>query len=131
MPRCFLRGDVNRQAHHTQPGRDPAQPPAPALRKRRLLGRRMASVQTGTMTPPERESYSAKFIDGPLEGKTMRIDFLESGDPQPRLEVAADSDDQSTKRFVYTRGSGLEYEEGQPGGRPSAVDYRYVEVLVE
>ncbi len=84
------------------------------------------------MNPPARESYSAKFIDGPLEGKTMRVDFLESGHPRPRLEIAADSGEKSSKRFVYTRGSGIEFDESQPGReQPSAVDYRYVEVLAE
>lgn len=84
------------------------------------------------MTPSVPESYSAKFIDGPREGTIMRVDFLESGDPAPRLEITADSEDEPTKRFVYVRGSGLEFDEDEPDReRPSAVDYRYLEVLVD
>ena len=84
------------------------------------------------MTPATPESYSAKFIDGPLEGTTMRVDFTESGDPRPRLEIAADSEEQPSTRFVYVRGSGLEFDERQPDReRPSAVEYRYQEVLAD
>ncbi|MEO6827690.1 MAG: hypothetical protein ABI255_03810 [Microbacteriaceae bacterium] len=66
-------------------------------------------------------SYTAKLTDGPLEGKTIRTDFLESGDPQPRLEIPADSG----KVYLYARSAGVEYSES--GERPSAVDYRYLE----
>lgn len=90
------------------------------------------SAQNGSMTPSTRASYTAKFIDGPLEGKTMRVDFLGAGDPAPRLEVPAESEPQSEKRFVYVRGSGVEFDEDDPESeRPSVVDYRYLEVLVE
>ena len=62
----------------------------------------------------------------------MRVDFMESGDPRPRLEIAADSEEQPSKRFVYVRGSGLEFDEHQPDReRPSAVNYRYLEVLAD
>ncbi len=71
-------------------------------------------------------AYTAKLTDGPLEGKTIRTDFLESGEPQPRLEIAATGD----KRYVYTRSGGVEYaSETGDADRPTAVDYRYVEAV--
>lgn len=79
----------------------------------------MGTVSTGT--------YTAKLTDGPLEGKTVRTEFLETGDPRPRLEIPADSG----KRYIYLRGSGLEFEPGEQGGRPSAVDYRFVEAVFD
>jgi len=35
-------------------------------------------------------SYTAKLIDGPLEGKTVATAFLDTGDPRPRLELGTD-----------------------------------------
>ena len=66
-------------------------------------------------------SYTAKFTDGPLEGKTIRTDFATDGEPQARLSVPADSEG---KQYLYRRSSGMEYAESE---RPSAVDYRYIE----
>ena len=71
-------------------------------------------------------SYTAKLIDGPLEGKTVATGFLESGDPQPRLELNADKG----KRYIYTRGAGLEFS-ADDDDRPTAVDYRYVETVFD
>ncbi|WP_350347427.1 hypothetical protein ABIQ69_12385 [Agromyces sp. G08B096] len=71
-------------------------------------------------------SYTAKLIDGPLEGKTVATAFAETGDPQPRLELHADPG----KRYVYTRGGGLEFTtEGD--GRPTAVEYRFIETVFD
>jgi hypothetical protein len=78
----------------------------------------MATAPTGT--------YTAKLTDGPLEGKTITTQFLASGEPQPRLEIPADSG----KRYLYARGSGLEFE-AEGSERPTAVDYRYLEALFE
>ena len=69
-------------------------------------------------------TYTAKLTDGPLEGKTITVAFLESGDPKPRIEIPADSG----KRYLYARGAGLEYEQSD---RPTAVDYRYLEALFD
>ncbi len=80
----------------------------------------MATGSTGT--------YTAKLTDGPLEGKTITTPFLESGDPQPRLEIPADS---GAKRYLYSRGSGLEFESSDHPDRPTAVDYRYLEALFD
>lgn len=70
-------------------------------------------------------TYTAKLLDGPLEGKTMTAEFLESGDPQPRIEIPSDV---VGKRYVYARSAGLEFESS---GLPSAVDYRYLEAVFE
>jgi hypothetical protein len=45
-------------------------------------------------------TYTAKLTDGPLEGKTIRKEFLASGDPQPRIEIPVES---GRKRYLYTR----------------------------
>ncbi|PWC04864.1 hypothetical protein [Agromyces badenianii] len=71
-------------------------------------------------------SYTAKLIDGPLEGKTVATAFLESGDPQPRIELKTDQG----KRYVYSRGAGLEFASSDDD-RPSAVDYRFVETVFD
>ncbi|WP_368498827.1 hypothetical protein [Herbiconiux sp. A18JL235] len=76
------------------------------------------------MSSSSASSYTAKFTDGPLEGKTIRTDFTESGEPQARLTIPAAS---AEKQYLYRRSSGLEYA---ASGRPSAVDYRYVESIV-
>ncbi|SDZ40079.1 hypothetical protein [Herbiconiux ginsengi] len=76
------------------------------------------------MAATENDSYTAKFTDGPLEGKTIRTDFTEAGEPQARLTIPAAS---NAKTYLYRRSSGLEFGESE---RPSAVDYRYVEAIV-
>ncbi|WP_291048054.1 hypothetical protein [Herbiconiux sp.] len=76
------------------------------------------------MSPVEKGSYTAKFTDGPLEGKTIRTDFTSAGEPQARLTIPAAA---SSKQYLYRRSSGLEYGDSD---RPSAVDYRYVEAIV-
>jgi len=74
-------------------------------------------------------AYTAKLIDGPLQGKTIRTEFLDSGDPRPRLEIPAGDEG---KRYVYSRAAGVEYAPEAGGGeRPSAVDYRYVEAVFD
>jgi hypothetical protein len=80
----------------------------------------------GGMVTASSGTYTAKLTDGPLEGKTITTQFLDSGDPQPRIEIPAESG----KRYLYARGSGLEFE-GEGSERPTAVDYRYLEALFE
>ena len=75
----------------------------------------------GTMTA----TYTAMLTDGPLQGKTITTAFLDSGDPQPLIEIPADAG----KRYLYARGAGREFE-GSDSGRPTAVEYRYLEVLL-
>ena len=70
-------------------------------------------------------TYTAKLTDGPLEGKTVTTEFLESGDPRPRLEIPA----AGHKRYLYLRGAGLEFGSTEFPERPTAVDYRYIEAL--
>ena len=71
-------------------------------------------------------SYTAKLIDGPLEGKTVATAFLETGDPRPRLELNAEGG----KRYVYTRGAGLEFG-AENDDRPTAVEYRFIETVFD
>ncbi|KQV06110.1 hypothetical protein [Leifsonia sp. Root112D2] len=74
-------------------------------------------------------SYTAKLTDGPLEGKTIRTEFLDSGDPRPRIEIPAEG---GGKRYLYARAGGVEYaSEDSRSDRPSAVDYRYLEALFD
>ena len=76
------------------------------------------------MTPVDNGSYTAKFTDGPLEGKTLRTDFTDQGEPQARLSIPASS---SAKKYLHRRASGLEFADS---ARPSAVDYRYIESVL-
>jgi hypothetical protein len=76
------------------------------------------------MSPVDNGSYTAKFTDGPLEGKTIRTGFTDAGEPHARLSIPAAS---RSKTFLYRRASGLEYADSE---RPSAVDYRYIESVV-
>jgi len=71
-------------------------------------------------------SYTAKLIDGPLEGKTVATSFLDSGDPQPRITLNGEAG----KRYVYSRGGGLEFESAG-SSQPSAVEYRYIETVFD
>ncbi|SFR85515.1 hypothetical protein SAMN05428970_3186 [Agromyces sp. CF514] len=71
-------------------------------------------------------SYTAKLIDGPLEGKTVATAFLDSGEPRPRLELSAEHG----KRYVYGRGAGLEFA-AENDDRPSAVEYRFLETVFD
>jgi hypothetical protein len=71
-------------------------------------------------------SYTAKLIDGPLEGKTVATAFLDTGDPRPRLELNAEKG----KRYIYTRGAGLEFS-ADDDDRPTAVEYRFIETVFD
>ena len=71
-------------------------------------------------------SYTAKLIDGPLEGKTVSTAFLDSGDTRPRLELNAEKG----KRYIYTRGAGREFT-AEDDDRPTAVEYRFVETVFD
>jgi len=76
------------------------------------------------MSPIDNGSYTAKFTDGPLEGKTIRTDFTSAGEPQARLTIPVPA---AAKQYLYRRSSGLEYGDSD---RPSAVDYSYVQAIV-
>ena len=75
----------------------------------------------GAMSASTTTTYTAKLTDGPLEGKTMSADFLESGDPRPTVDIAA----AGGKTYVYARAAGQEFE-SEDSDRPSAVNYRYL-----
>jgi hypothetical protein len=67
-------------------------------------------------------TYTAKLLDGPLEGRTIATSFLDSGDPQARLVLRAND---RGKKYVYRRSGEIsEFAEGT--GAPGAVDYRYL-----
>jgi hypothetical protein len=72
--------------------------------------------------------YTAKLVDGPLEGKTVSTQFANDGDPQARIEIPAGSG----KSYLYTRGAGLEFDPaGDRSDKPTAVDYRFVQAIVD
>lgn len=76
-------------------------------------------------------TYTAKLIDGPLEGKTISTSFLDSGEPRPRLELRAST---GGKHYLYVRGSAAETEyasDDATAALPSAVAYRYVETVFD
>lgn len=72
-------------------------------------------------------TYTAKLMNGPLEGKTIKTEFLESGDPQPRIEIPTGT---MGKRNVYVRGADLEFD-GEGSEQPTAVAYRFLEAVFE
>lgn len=76
-------------------------------------------------------TYTAKLIDGPLEGKTIATSFLDASAPRPRLELPSST---AGKRYLYVRAAGAEIEfapDDASGSLPSAVAYRYLETLFE
>ena len=77
------------------------------------------------MDTTQTRTYTAKLIDGPLEGKTISTPFLDSGEPKPLIEIPAES---GGKKFSYARTSGVEYA-GTSSERPTAVEYRYRETV--
>lgn len=67
-------------------------------------------------------SYTAKLVDGPLEGKTVSAAFLDDGAPQARIVLRAND---RGKSYVYRRNGEIsEFAEGT--GAPGAVDYHYL-----
>ena len=89
---------------------------------------RGAQPHNRDMVTAAQGTYTAKLTDGPLEGKTVTTEFLESGDPRPRLEIPADT---TGKRYLYARAAGLEFDSTEHPDQPSAVDYRYLEALFD
>ncbi|WP_353829205.1 hypothetical protein [Agromyces sp. SYSU T0242] len=71
-------------------------------------------------------TYTAKLVDGPLEGKTVSTGFLDTGDPKPRIDFSGDGG----KRYVYSRAAGLEFD-APDDDRPSAVEYRFIETVFD
>ncbi|GAB2519113.1 hypothetical protein [Paramicrobacterium agarici] len=65
-------------------------------------------------------SYTAKLTDGPLEGKTISIDFLPSGDAKPSIEVPVDEG----KAYLYVQSGHTEFDT-EDSDQPTAVGYRY------
>ncbi|WP_344753912.1 hypothetical protein [Gryllotalpicola koreensis] len=66
-------------------------------------------------------TYTAKLLDGPLEGRTVAMSFLDNGDPQARIVLPANN---RGKKYVYRRNGEIsEFADGT--GVPGAVDYSY------
>lgn len=74
----------------------------------------------GRMSTTVAARYTAKLTDGPLEGKTIAVDFLASGEPKPSIGIPADG----KKTYIYTCTSDREFDR-EGSDRPSAVAYRY------
>ena len=76
-------------------------------------------------------TYTAKLTDGPLEGKTIALSFLDSGDPRPRIEIPATP---AGKRYLYVRTAVSETEyapDDSHSDRPTAIGYRYLETVFD
>jgi hypothetical protein len=74
-------------------------------------------------------TYTAKLVDGPLEGKTISTDFTAGGEAQPRIMIPTDA---PSKQYLYIRGRGIEFGEGSDADRrPRAVEYRFVQAVFE
>ncbi|GAA4166071.1 hypothetical protein GCM10022286_30120 [Gryllotalpicola daejeonensis] len=66
-------------------------------------------------------TYTAKLLDGPLEGRTVAAKFLDNGTPQGRIVLPAND---RGKKYVYRRNGDIsEFADGT--GAPGAVDYAY------
>ncbi|AAT88408.1 hypothetical protein ATY41_10820 [Leifsonia xyli subsp. xyli] len=83
------------------------------------------------MAPTSTTTYTAKLLDGPLEGKTIAMTFLDEDGLRPRLELPSTT---AGKRFVYVRAASAEVEFAPGDARtplPSAAAYRYVETVFD
>ena len=79
----------------------------------------MATTHTSdTSTAP---AYTAKLVDGPLEGKTLRRSYGDETAPAARLEIPGS---RPGSRYVYLLAGSLEHDEGA-GALPTAAAYRY------
>lgn len=79
---------------------------------------------THPTSAPTISAYTAKFLDGPLEGKTLRRSYGEATAPAGRLEIPAAREG---ARYLYLLAGALEHEEGG-GAWPTAAAYRYLRV---
>ena len=76
----------------------------------------------GRMSTPVDTHYTAKLVNGPLEGKTISVEFLDSGEPRPSIGIPSTGN----KTYIYARTSDLEFDR-EGSDRPSAVAYRFRE----
>lgn len=82
---------------------------------------------THTTSAPTTSAYTAKFVDGPLEGKTLRRSYGESTAPAGRLEIPGA---RAGTRYLYLLAGSLEHDEGA-GDLPTAAAYRYQRVTAD
>ncbi|PWJ66970.1 hypothetical protein B0H03_101430 [Rathayibacter iranicus NCPPB 2253 = VKM Ac-1602] len=76
----------------------------------------MATMHTTTTS-----AYTAKLLDGPLEGKTLRRSYGSDSAPAARLEIASAREG---SHYIYLLSGGFEHDEGA-GSLPTAAAYRY------
>ncbi|SMH46243.1 hypothetical protein SAMN06295885_2698 [Rathayibacter oskolensis] len=76
---------------------------------------------THTTSSPTTSAYTAKLVDGPLEGKTLRRPYGGESAPAARLEIPGA---RAGSRYIYLLSGALEHDEGS-GALPTAAAYRY------
>lgn len=80
----------------------------------------MATTHTSTYSSAS-TAYTAKLLDGPLEGKTLRRPYGDETMPTARLEILGS---RPGSHYIYLLAGLLEHDEGS-GSRPTAAGYRY------
>lgn len=81
----------------------------------------MKGMATTHTTTTSSTAYTAKLVDGPLEGKTLRRPYGDESAPAARLEIPGA---RSGSHYVYLLAGALEHDEGS-GALPTAAAYRY------
>lgn len=76
---------------------------------------------THTTSGSTAAAYTAKLVDGPLEGKTLRRPYGDDSGPAARLEIPGS---RAGSRYIYLLAGSLEHDEGA-GALPTAAAYRY------
>ncbi|KQQ03923.1 MULTISPECIES: hypothetical protein [unclassified Rathayibacter] len=76
---------------------------------------------THTTSSPTTSVYTAKLVDGPLEGKTLRRSYDGATTPAARLEIPGP---RAGSHYIYLFSGALEHDEGA-GTLPTAAAYRY------
>ncbi|MWV49237.1 hypothetical protein GRS96_08095 [Rathayibacter sp. VKM Ac-2803] len=76
---------------------------------------------THTTSSPSTAAYTAKLVDGPLEGKTLRRSYDGASTPAARLAIPGP---RAGSHYVYLYSGALEHDEGS-GSLPTAAAYRY------
>ncbi|QHC58028.1 hypothetical protein [Rathayibacter sp. VKM Ac-2760] len=79
---------------------------------------------THTTSAPTTSAYTAKFVDGPLEGKTLRRPYGDASAPAGRLDIPGA---RAGSHYLYLLAGALEHDEGA-GTLPTAAAYRYQRV---
>ncbi|WKK70824.1 hypothetical protein Q0F99_13785 [Rathayibacter oskolensis] len=78
-------------------------------------------AMTHTTSTSTTTAYTAKLLDGPLEGKTIRRSYDGASAPAARLEIPGA---RAGSHYIYLFSGALEHDEGA-GALPTAAAYRY------